>query len=89
MELPKFLMESQVISTLFSLNFPQALMRGCERFVGASGGNAGVALARAARILNVPATVYVPETASPMVIKKLQQDGAVVKVTVQQNAMPP
>ncbi|KAL1453852.1 hypothetical protein WDU94_010161 [Cyamophila willieti] len=56
-----------------------ALLRGAERFVGASGGNAGVALARAARILNVPATVYVPVTASPMVIKKLQQDGAVVR----------
>ncbi|KAI5722760.1 hypothetical protein M8J76_013135 [Diaphorina citri] len=57
-----------------------ALLRGCERFVGASGGNAGVALARAARILNVPATVYVPVTASPMVVKKLQQDGAIVKI---------
>lgn len=57
-----------------------ALMRGCERFVGASGGNAGVALARAARILKVPATVYVPVTASPMVVRKLQQDGAIVKI---------
>jgi threonine dehydratase len=44
--------------------------------VAASGGNAGLAAAYAARELRVPAEVYVPETAPPVKVAKLGKLGA-------------
>src|SRR5690242_7166307 len=44
--------------------------------VAASGGNAGLAAAYAARELGVPAEVYVPETAPPVKVAKLRKYGA-------------
>jgi threonine dehydratase len=44
--------------------------------VAASGGNAGLAAAYAARELGVPAEVYVPETAPPVKVAKLGKLGA-------------
>jgi threonine dehydratase len=44
--------------------------------VAASGGNAGLAAAYAARELGVPAEVYVPETAPPVKVAKLAKLGA-------------
>ena len=44
--------------------------------VAASGGNAGLAAAYAARELGVPAEVYVPETAPAVKVAKLQKYGA-------------
>jgi threonine dehydratase len=48
--------------------------------VVASGGNAGLAHAYAAAAIGVPATVFVPETASPTKLRRLQQYGALVEV---------
>src|SRR5690242_18775571 len=46
--------------------------------VVASGGNAGLANAYAARTVGVPATVFVPTTASPTKLRRLEQYGATV-----------
>jgi len=46
--------------------------------VVASGGNAGLANAYAARAVGVPATVFVPTTAAPTKLRRLQQYGAQV-----------
>jgi len=48
--------------------------------VTASGGNHGLAVARAARIAGVPATIFVPTNASPAKIEKLRKLGATVEV---------
>jgi len=47
--------------------------------VAASGGNHGLGVAYAARVLGVPAFVYVPETASPVKVKKIRGWGAEVR----------
>lgn len=46
--------------------------------VVASGGNAGLANAYAARAVGVPATVFVPTTSSPPKLRRLQEYGATV-----------
>lgn len=46
----------------------------------ASGGNHGAAVAYAAMILGIPATIFVPEIASPAKIKKIEKYGADVRV---------
>jgi threonine dehydratase len=46
--------------------------------VVASGGNAGLANAFAARAVGVPATVFVPTTSSPTKVRRLQEYGATV-----------
>src|SRR5919107_2320222 len=46
--------------------------------VAASGGNAGLAAAYAARELGIPAEVYVPVTAPPVKVAKLGKLGATV-----------
>lgn len=46
--------------------------------VVASGGNAGLANAFAARAVGVPATVFVPTTSSPVKVKRLEEYGATV-----------
>jgi threonine dehydratase len=48
--------------------------------VVASGGNAGLANAYAARAVGVPATVFVPEVASPAKLRRLREYGALVEV---------
>ena len=48
--------------------------------VVASGGNAGLANAYAARAVGVPATVFVPVTASPAKLRRLREYGALVEV---------
>ena len=47
-----------------------------EHVVTASGGNHGVAVATAARLLGLPATVYVPETAPPAKARLIEAAGA-------------
>ncbi|WP_305789345.1 serine/threonine dehydratase [Symbioplanes lichenis] len=49
--------------------------------IAASGGNAGLAAAYAARELGVPAEIYVPETAPPVKVAKLAKLGARVTRT--------
>lgn len=56
----------------------QALARG---IVTASGGNHGLAVARAARSAFVPATVYVPTNITPAKVAKLRALGATVEIT--------
>jgi len=48
--------------------------------VAASGGNFGVAVAYAARRLDVPATVFVPATSAPAKLDRLRSLGATVEV---------
>jgi threonine dehydratase len=56
---------------------PEAVARGV---VTASGGNHGVAVARAAHLAGVPATVFVPEGASPSKKAKIAEWGAELRV---------
>lgn len=49
--------------------------------VVASGGNAGLANAFAARAIGVPATVFVPTTSSPTKVRRLREYGATVVAT--------
>jgi threonine dehydratase len=59
------------------LTTPKAELAG--GIVTASGGNHGLATARAAQIAGVPATIFVPETISREKLKKLAQWGATIK----------
>lgn len=54
--------------------------RGAERFIASSGGNAGLAVAYAARALGVPALVVVPETTTERAKHLLRSAGAAVVV---------
>ena len=54
--------------------------RGARRFVAASGGNAGIAAAYAARRLGVPMLVVVPETTSARALELLRRERAEVIV---------
>jgi threonine dehydratase len=48
--------------------------------LAASGGNHGVAVAYAARQLNIPATIFVPSVASPAKIEQIKAFGATLQV---------
>ncbi|XP_078451619.1 L-serine dehydratase/L-threonine deaminase [Lampetra planeri] len=54
--------------------------RGCQRFVCSSGGNAGLAAAYSARMLGVPATIYVPTTTPNFTVERLRDEGATVNI---------
>lgn len=54
--------------------------RGARRFIASSGGNAGLAVACAGRLLGVPVVVVVPETTSLRARHLLTQQGADVRV---------
>lgn len=58
----------------------KAVERGCKEIVCASGGNAGLAAAYAARQLNVPAIIVLPQTTPGFVADKLRDEGATVKI---------
>lgn len=47
-----------------------------DTVVAASGGNAGLAIAHAARASGLPAQIYVPETAPPLKVARLREVGA-------------
>lgn len=51
-----------------------------ECFVSSSGGNAGIAVSYAGRKLGVPVRVVVPETASPLMLERIKQEGAEVSM---------
>lgn len=44
------------------------------------GGNAGMAAAFAARKMGVPATVVIPSSSPQLVVQRLQDQGATVKI---------
>ena len=52
------------------------VQRGATRFISSSGGNAGIAVAYAGRLLQVPVTVVVPETASARAKALIEQEQA-------------
>jgi L-serine/L-threonine ammonia-lyase len=54
--------------------------RGARRFVSSSGGNAGLAVAYAGRLLSIPVTVVVPETTTARARELLQLEQAEVIV---------
>jgi L-serine/L-threonine ammonia-lyase len=54
--------------------------RGARRFVSSSGGNAGLAVAYAGRMLNLPVTVVVPETTTERAKELLRLESAEVVV---------
>ncbi|XP_072839772.2 L-serine dehydratase/L-threonine deaminase [Pogona vitticeps] len=54
--------------------------RGCKGFVSSSGGNAGLAVAYSARMLGVPATIYVPTSTPAFTINRLKDEGSKVCV---------
>jgi L-serine/L-threonine ammonia-lyase len=57
-----------------------AVRTGAKRFVSSSGGNAGLAVAWAGRMLGVPTTVFVPRSTSERMIAKIRAEDAVVEV---------
>ena len=59
------------------LTTPRAAL--AKGIVTASGGNHGLATARAARLAGVPATVFVPETVAAEMVDKLRRWGAEVR----------
>lgn len=54
--------------------------RGCKRLITASGGNTGMAVARAGKVLQVPVTIFIPKSTPPMIIDLLREQGAEVQV---------
>ena len=54
--------------------------RGCTKLVSSSGGNAGLATAFCGNVLGVDTTVCLPETATPLVKRKIEALGAKVIV---------
>jgi L-serine/L-threonine ammonia-lyase len=54
--------------------------QGARRFVSSSGGNAGLAVAYAGRLLGIPVTVVVPATTSARAMELLRLEGAAVTV---------
>lgn len=59
----------------------QQLARQAKGVVCSSGGNAGMATAYAARKMGIPATIVVPSSSPQLIVKKLQDQGATVKIT--------
>jgi L-serine/L-threonine ammonia-lyase len=58
----------------------EAKAAGARSFVSSSGGNAGLAVAWAGRVLGVPTFVVVPRTTSARMIDKMRDEGATVQV---------
>lgn len=54
--------------------------RGAKRFISSSGGNAGIAVAYAGRLLSVPVVVVVPKTTTERAKGLIRQEGADVVV---------
>ncbi|XP_069353333.1 serine dehydratase-like [Eulemur rufifrons] len=54
--------------------------KGCKHLVSPSGGNAGLAAAYAARKLGIPATIVLPESTPPQVVRRLQGERAEVQL---------
>src|SRR5689334_2312764 len=58
----------------------EAARAGARRFVSSSGGNAGLAVAYAGRLLGLPVSVVVPRTTSARMIDRMRSEGASVTV---------
>ncbi|KAK7789463.1 hypothetical protein R5R35_005857 [Gryllus longicercus] len=78
-------MESSQVSGSFKIRgignlSAKCVENGCKSLIGCSGGNAGIAVAHAAKLLNVSATVFVPETTSQRSIALMKSQGSQVIV---------
>jgi len=62
------------------LKCQDAVKNGAVRFVSSSGGNAGIAVAYAGRMLSIPVLVVVPETTTERAKTLIRQEGAEVLV---------
>jgi L-serine/L-threonine ammonia-lyase len=58
----------------------EAKAAGAKKLVSSSGGNAGLAVAYAGRMLGLPVAVFVPRTTSTRMIEKMRVEGATVDV---------
>jgi L-serine/L-threonine ammonia-lyase len=56
----------------------EAAEKGFKEFISSSGGNAGLAAAYAARVINIPITVFVPKTTPVFIQDRLRLEGAKV-----------
>jgi threonine dehydratase len=63
-----------------ALNFTLARTRRPEKVIAASGGNHGVAVAYAARMIGCQAEIFVPQVASPAKVERIRTYGATVTV---------
>ena len=50
----------------------EAVKSGATKFLGSSGGNAGMAMAVAAKKLGKPCTIYIPRSTSPFMVEKVK-----------------
>ncbi|WP_093840979.1 serine/threonine dehydratase [Streptomyces aidingensis] len=86
----EFLQHTGTFKARGALNFTAAQLEAGEMPAAgvaiASGGNAGLACAWAARAAGVPATVFVPETAPPVKVRKLRGFQADVRLVGQEYA---
>lgn len=57
-----------------------AYQEGARAFVSSSGGNAGLAVAYSGRLLHIPVKVVIPESTPPLMVEKIQREGAEVIV---------
>ncbi|KAM3871388.1 serine dehydratase-like [Diretmus argenteus] len=77
-------MESSQPSGSFKIrgigNLCQQVGRQSKGVVCSSGGNAGLAAAFVARKMGLPATIVVPSSSPQLVVQKLQDEGATVKI---------
>ena len=64
-----------------------AVRGGATRLVSSSGGNAGLAVAHAARALGVPATVVLPRSTPDFVRRRLESYGAAVQARLRYGAI--
>ncbi|XP_029900664.1 serine dehydratase-like [Myripristis murdjan] len=58
----------------------QQVARQSKGVVCSSGGNAGMAAAYVARKMGLPATIVIPSSSPPLVVQRLQDQGATVKI---------
>ncbi|KAM3595141.1 uncharacterized protein V6R79_018766 [Siganus canaliculatus] len=85
MKIPVYLkMENSQPSGSFKIrgigHLCQKLATQSKGIVCSSGGNAGLAAAYVGRKMGLPATIIVPSSSSPLIIQRLKDEGATVKV---------
>lgn len=56
------------------------MQNGCTKLITSSGGNAGLAVAYAARKLGVQAIVVVPTISNPLALKLIKAEGADLRI---------
>jgi len=62
------------------LTMQEAVKAGAQKFVGSSGGNAGMAMAVAAKQLAKKLTIFIPRSTKAFMVKRLEAEGAEVVV---------